>query len=81
MRWRDVITLAAGASAWPFTRLFAAEAQRRVGALLNVLENNPRFQWIAGAFSEGLAKFGWVEGGNLRIDYRFSGGDLSRLAA
>jgi hypothetical protein len=33
-----------------------------------------------GAFWEGLATLGWVEGRNLRIDYRFSGGDPSRLA-
>jgi hypothetical protein len=30
-------------------------------------------QPIFGAFREGLATFGWVEGRNLRIDYRFSG--------
>jgi putative tryptophan/tyrosine transport system substrate-binding protein len=34
-----------------------------------------------GAFREGLATFGWAEGRNLRIDYRFAGGDTSRLAA
>jgi ABC-type uncharacterized transport system substrate-binding protein len=32
-------------------------------------------------FREGLATFGWVEGRNLRLDYRFSGDDPSRLAA
>jgi ABC-type uncharacterized transport system substrate-binding protein len=33
------------------------------------------------AFREGLATFGWAEGRNLRIDYRTSGFDPSRLAA
>jgi putative ABC transport system substrate-binding protein len=33
------------------------------------------------AFREGLTTFGWVEGRNLRLDYRFSGGDPGRLAA
>jgi putative ABC transport system substrate-binding protein len=34
-----------------------------------------------GAFWEGLATFGWVEGRNLRIDYRLAGDDPSSLAA
>jgi putative ABC transport system substrate-binding protein len=34
-----------------------------------------------GAFRDGLATFGWAEGGNLQIDYGFAGGDPSRLAA
>jgi putative ABC transport system substrate-binding protein len=76
MRRRDVITLAAGAATWPFIRPLAAEAQRRVGALLS----GPANQLFLDAFREGLATFGWVEGRNLRIDYRFAG-DLSRLAA
>jgi putative ABC transport system substrate-binding protein len=53
------------------------EAQRRVGALSF---NDPRSQYILDTFWEGLATFGWVEGRNLRIDYRFAGGDPSRLA-
>ena len=81
MRRRDVVTLAAGAATWPFAWLLAAEAQRQVGALINGTDNEPRSQSILRAFREGLARFGWVEGRNLRIDYRFSGNDPSRLAA
>jgi putative ABC transport system substrate-binding protein len=77
MKRRDVITLAAGAATWPFARPLAAEAQRRVGALLISPGNN---QSELNAFREGLATFGWVEGRNLRIDYRLAG-DPSRLAA
>jgi putative ABC transport system substrate-binding protein len=77
MRRRDVITLAAGAATWPFTRPLAAEAQRPVGALLA----GRLLQLYWPAFREGLATFGWVEGRNLRLDYRFFGGDPARLAA
>jgi putative tryptophan/tyrosine transport system substrate-binding protein len=80
MKRRDVVALAAGAATWPFARLLAAEAQRRVGVLLNVTENDPRYQSVVGAFREGLATFGWVESRNLQIDYRL-GGDPARLAA
>jgi putative tryptophan/tyrosine transport system substrate-binding protein len=78
MKRRDIITLAAGAATWPFARLLAAEAQRRVGALLGT---TPGYLFTSDAFREGLATFGWAEGRNLRIDYRFSGFDPSRLAA
>jgi hypothetical protein len=33
------------------------------------------------AFQEGLAMLGWVEGGNLRMDYRFADLDPDRLVA
>ena len=74
MKRRDVVTLAAGAAIWPFARPLAAEAQRRVG-VLTLADNDPRTQSALDAFREGLATFGWVEGRNLRIDYRFSAGD------
>jgi ABC-type uncharacterized transport system substrate-binding protein len=76
MRRREFIAGLGGVVAWPFTRPLAAEAQRRVGALLISPDN----QSILDAFRKGLAAFGWVEGRNLRIDYRFAG-DPSRLAA
>src|SRR5215470_2955443 len=81
MRRRKFIAGLGGAVAWPFARPLAAEAQRPVGALLNGAENDPRSQSTVVAFREGLATFGWVEGRNLRIDYRFSAGDPARLAA
>jgi putative tryptophan/tyrosine transport system substrate-binding protein len=65
-----------GAAAWPFARPIAAEAQRRVGALLSGPDNQSYFD----AFREGLATFGWVEGHSLRLDHRFAG-DPSSLAA
>ena len=79
IRRRDVITLAASAATWPLVRPLAAEAQRRVGALS--VNASPQSQSILDAFREGLATFGWVEGRNLRIDYRRFSGDPGPLAA
>ena len=76
IRRREFIAGLGGAVAWPFARPHAAEGQRQVGALLSSPEN----QSALDAFRDGLATFGWVEGHNLRIDYRFAG-DPSRLAA
>jgi putative ABC transport system substrate-binding protein len=78
---RDFITLLGGAAAWPV----AARAQqgerigRRIGILLGAAENDRDEQANLDAFREGLARLGWVEGRNLRIDLRFGGGDPERL--
>ena len=73
---RDFIALLGGAAAWPL----AARAQqndrvRRVGALFG--GSAQPIAW----FRERLAMLGWVEGGNLRMDYRFADLDPDRLAA
>jgi putative tryptophan/tyrosine transport system substrate-binding protein len=50
---------------------------RRVGALIAFAENDPNTQRLVTAFAQALAGFGWVEGKNIRIDYRFAAGDPS----
>ncbi len=82
MRRRDLITLLGGAAAaWPF----AARAQktgpmRRIGMLLSTPEGDPEAKAELAAFEQALSKFGWNEGQNIRIDYRFSAGDTGRMA-
>jgi putative tryptophan/tyrosine transport system substrate-binding protein len=80
MRRRDFIAMVAGATAWPL----AAWAQqtdrvRRVGVLINLSENDLEAQRLVTAFREGLAQLGWALGRNLRIDYRWAGGDVDRI--
>ena len=77
MRRREVITLISGAAiTWPL----AAHAQqpekmRRMGVLMAYAESDREGQaWIA-AFREGLQKFGWAEGRNIRIDYGWAPSD------
>src|SRR5262249_52018419 len=76
MKRREFIAGVRSAAAWPLAAS-AAEAQRRVGALGPTILSRS----VLGAFWEGLATLGWVEGRNLRIDYRISEVDPSRLAA
>jgi putative ABC transport system substrate-binding protein len=80
MRRREFITLLGGAAAWPL----AARAQqpgemRRIGVLMNLSENDPEAQRLVATFQEGLAQLGWTDGRNLRIDYRWSAGDIERI--
>jgi len=51
------------------------ERVRRVGVLVPWPENQPNTQARVTAFAQALARLGWVEGRNIRIDYRFAAGD------
>jgi putative ABC transport system substrate-binding protein len=82
VRRREVITLVGGAVSWPF----AARAQqptgsRRLGVLINLSENDLEAQRLITAFRERLAQLGWVDGRNLRVDYRWASGDVDRIRA
>ena len=43
--------------------------------LLPYPENDPVTRAILTAFTDALARLGWVFGKNIRIDYRFAAGD------
>jgi putative tryptophan/tyrosine transport system substrate-binding protein len=83
MKRREFITLlGSGAVAWPL----AARAQQvvhsaRIGVLMGTAESQASSQSYISALKNGLRDFGWIEGRNLRIDYRFSGGDIERMRA
>jgi putative ABC transport system substrate-binding protein len=83
MRRRDVITLLGGAAAaWPRTvGAQQAGGMRRVGWLIGGAENDRWWQASVAALREVLAKLGWIEGRNLRIDLRFAADDPDRIRA
>ncbi len=83
MRRRDLITLLGGATlAWPrAARAQQAGPLRRIGVLIGFAESDPDVQsWFA-AFRGALAKLGWTQGGNLRIELRWTGYDPDRMKA
>jgi len=51
---------------------------RTVGVLMG-LANDEETQARAKLLEQGLAKKGWIVGQNLRIEYRFAGGDAERM--
>ena len=51
---------------------------RRLGVLMSTNQNDPAAQTRVKAFREALAQAGWNEGGNLAIEWRWSGGDIVR---
>jgi putative tryptophan/tyrosine transport system substrate-binding protein len=52
---------------------------RRVGVLMNVVQEDPGGSMEASAFRQGLMELGWIEGRNIEIDFRWPGGDVGRL--
>jgi putative ABC transport system substrate-binding protein len=79
---RGFIVVLAGAAAWPLAgHPQQSERVRRLGVLMPFGGNDPRSQAFATAFAQALGRFGWVEGKNIRIEYRFASGDPARFRA
>ena len=80
MKRREFMALLCGAAAvWPL----AAQAQqtgtaRRIGVLVSGAENDPEMQGRLAGFRQGLERFGWLDGRNVRVDYRFAAADADR---
>ena len=80
MRRREFVGLVGGAAAfavWPRSiRAEQSERVRQIGALINLGADHPESPARIAAFSQGLAEHGWTIGRNVRVDYRWGGGDL-----
>jgi len=81
MRRRDLIKAIAGVAAWPF----AVHAQDKgraplIGWLDGQDESDALSRSVRTALRDGLAEHGWIEGRNLRIEWRFGAGDANRMA-
>jgi putative ABC transport system substrate-binding protein len=82
MRRRKFIILVGGALvSWPLAaRAQQAGPVRLIGILMEQAESHSDAQsWLA-AFRDELAKLGWKEGSNLRIELRWSAGNAERLS-
>jgi len=83
MRRRDFIKLVSGSTiAWPLAvRAQQSERVRRIGLVMGFTESDPAGQAQVNAFRQQLRKFGWIEGVNINIDYRYPADDPSRIRA
>jgi putative ABC transport system substrate-binding protein len=81
MRRRAFITLLGGAiPTWPLAvRAQRGDRVRRIAVLMTNAEEDPEGWTRSAAFRQGLRELGWTEGRNLRIDWRWSGGDVERM--
>jgi putative tryptophan/tyrosine transport system substrate-binding protein len=81
MTRREFIALLGGAAAaWPLAaRAQQADRMRRIGALMYLAADDPDSPARVAAFARGLQELGWIEGRNIRIDYRWGGSDFDRV--
>jgi putative ABC transport system substrate-binding protein len=80
MKRREFITLLGGAAmAWASAALAQPERMRRIGVLMYTTPDEPDSQARISALAQGLQAQGWIVGRNVRIDVRWSSGDLARL--
>jgi putative tryptophan/tyrosine transport system substrate-binding protein len=80
LKRREFITLLGGvATTWPLAaRAQQPDRMRRIGVLMGLSENDPEAQSRIAAFVDTMRRLGWTDGSNVRIEYRWSAGDIGR---
>jgi putative tryptophan/tyrosine transport system substrate-binding protein len=80
MRRREFIAALGGATTFAFAaRAENPERVRRVGVLIYGAEDDPVTMTRVDGLRQGLEKLDWVEGRNLRMDFRFGAADPGRI--
>jgi putative ABC transport system substrate-binding protein len=80
---RDFIAALGGAIVtWPLAaRAQQDGAPRRLGVLVPSSPDDQEVKKELAAFTRQMQSLGWTEGGNLHVDYRWSGGDSQKTQA
>jgi putative tryptophan/tyrosine transport system substrate-binding protein len=79
---RGFITmLGGGAAAWPMAAVAQqGERVRRIGVLtVGADADDPDWRARNVAFQQALQQLGWIDGRNIRIDYRWGGSDADNI--
>jgi putative ABC transport system substrate-binding protein len=78
MQRREIIALLGGAAVWPLVaRGEQGDRIWRIGYFTGTSADDPESKARRTVFEQGLQQLGWTQGRNVRIDYRFAGGDAA----
>jgi putative tryptophan/tyrosine transport system substrate-binding protein len=78
MRRREFITVIGGAAAWPLAARAQQGKMRRIGILFGWSENSPFPKRFLSKLTQRLHELGWTEGSNIRLDVRWTDGNVDR---
>jgi putative tryptophan/tyrosine transport system substrate-binding protein len=79
LKRREFTALLGGATALPLVaRAQQGGRMRRIGVLFGFGADDPGNLRRVTAIAQGLQELGWIDGRNMRIDYRWAAGDLDR---
>jgi ABC-type uncharacterized transport system substrate-binding protein len=80
MKRRQFITLLGGVAVWPLAaRAQQSRRERKVGVLMPFAEGDPEGKREMAGFARQLRQLGWIDGQNVRVEYRWAGGDSGRM--
>jgi putative ABC transport system substrate-binding protein len=80
MRRREFIAVLGAVAAWPLAaRAQSPEPTRRVAVLSGFAEADAAAQSLIATLRTELAKLGWIEGKNLRLEIRWGNGNEARI--
>src|SRR5262245_16558977 len=81
MRRREFLGALGGAAAWPLgARARQSERVQRVGIFFGIAATDPAAQARNAVFRQALQQLGWIEGRNVRYEYRSRAGGNVDLA-
>jgi putative tryptophan/tyrosine transport system substrate-binding protein len=79
MRRREFIAGLGTTAAWPvLARAQQTEPVRRIAVLMSGAEDDPETQARLAGIRQGLSRFGWSDGRNLEIIYRYATASAER---
>jgi putative ABC transport system substrate-binding protein len=79
---RSFLALLGGAAAYPLVSFARAdERMRKIGILMGGAEHDLDWQRLQAAFDQEFKTLGWLNGRDIRIDYRWPGDDIERINA
>ena len=79
MRRRTFIAALGGVAAWPLvTRAQQLNRMRRIGVLIPFSETDAETQALVAAFKQRFQELGWIDGRNVRFNYRYTDGNPER---
>jgi putative tryptophan/tyrosine transport system substrate-binding protein len=80
MRRREFVMLLCAAAAWPLAaRAQQGDRMRRIGVLMNVSADDPDAQANVVTFLKAMQQLGWIDGSNVRIEFRWGTGNADNI--